>query len=130
MMLQRGLITPQTYQRITGAQGYAEGGEVMPAPLPTPAEEIPSTPISVNVGAPAIPEQFATMPAPMPAPTPIPQMTPAGAAGVPLPGQYGPPSPMAQTPPATERAIVPGCAGRSCRISNAWGSVHDESRGP
>lgn len=108
MMLQRGLITPQTYQRITGAQGYAEGGEVMPAPLPTPAEEIPSTPISVNVGAPTIPEQFATMPAPMPAPTPIPQMTPAGAAGVPLPGQYGPPSPMAQTPPATERAIVPG----------------------
>lgn len=108
MMLQRGLITPQTYQRITGAQGYAEGGEVMPAPLPTPAEEIPSTPISVNVGAPVIPEQFATMPAPMPAPTPIPQMTPAGAAGVPLPGQYGPPSPMAQTPPATERAIVPG----------------------
>jgi hypothetical protein len=110
MMLQRGLITPQTYQRITGAQGYAEGGEVMPAPLPTPAEEIPSTPISVNVGAPVIPEQFATMPAPMPAPTPIPQMTPAGAAGVPLPGQYGPPSPMSQTPPATERAIVPGTA--------------------
>ena len=110
MMLQRGLISPQTYQRITGAQGYADGGEVMPAPLPTPAEEITSAPVAINPGAP-IPEQFATMPAPMPAPTPIPQMTPAGAAGVPLPGQYGPPSPMAQTPPATERAIVPGMPG-------------------
>jgi hypothetical protein len=113
MMLQRGLITPQTYQRITGAQGYAEGGEVMPAPAPSPIPDIPIAPIDVNVGAP-IPEALASAPmpaAPMAGPTPVPAMTPAGAAGVPLPGQYGPPSPMAQTPPATERAITPGVPG-------------------
>ena len=113
MMLQRGLITPQTYQRITGAQGYAEGGEVMPAPAPSPIPDIPVAPIDVNVGAP-IPEALASAPmpaVPMAAPTPVPAMTPAGAAGVPLPGQYGPPSPMAQTPPATERAITPGVPG-------------------
>jgi hypothetical protein len=113
MMLQRGLITPQTYQRITGAQGYAEGGEVMPAPVPSPIPDIPVAPIDVNVGAP-IPEALASAPmpaVPMAGPTPVPAMTPAGAAGVPLPGQYGPPSPMAQTPPATERAITPGVPG-------------------
>ncbi len=113
MMLQRGLITPQTYQRITGAQGYAEGGEVMPAPAPSPIPDIPIAPIDVNIGAP-IPEALASAPmpaVPMAGPTPVPAMTPAGAAGVPLPGQYGPPSPMAQTPPATERAITPGVPG-------------------
>lgn len=113
MMLQRGLITPQTYQRITGAQGYAEGGEVMPAPAPSPIPDIPVAPIDVNIGAP-IPEALASAPmpaVPMAGPTPVPAMTPAGAAGVPIPGQYGPPSPMAQTPPATERAITPGVPG-------------------